>query len=195
MVETGAAAASASASGAAALSSSQQGVAAVAAVASAEDKYNPKASRNFWMEDGFSYSNAPDAEGGKKSPMAIWEETVIPEVRAFMEGEEFGSVIIEDHLQQIRNAVSAGQESQAKQIVQHIFNGAHSIRFPNEAVRSDGAGEMTELTLDDVRIGRPVVLSGVKPEAHEALQALVGHAGIVRAWDPDRKVSELVFEI
>ncbi len=196
---------SASSSGVASLSSSQQGIAAIAAASaaaaaagaasvSAEDKYNPKASRSFWMEDNFSYSNAPDADGGKKSPIAIWEETVLPEVRAFMEGEEFGSVIIEDHLQQIRNAVSTGQEAQAKQIVQHIFNGAHSIRFPNDAPRPDASGgDFAELTLDDVRIGRPVVLSSTRPESVEAQHSLLGHAGIVRAWDADRKSVLLEF--
>jgi hypothetical protein len=166
-------------------------------VTAAEDRYNPKFSRSFWMEDCFAYSGAPDVEGGgKKSVLSVWEETVLPEVRAFMEGEEFGSVIIEDHLQQIRNALGAGQESQAKQIIHHIFNGAGSVRFPGEGSRGggDAAGsDVAEISLDELRIGRAVVMTSVRADCSESLQSLVGHAGIVRAWDADRKAVLLEF--
>lgn len=175
-----------------ALSMSQGSIPGVQVPKAGEDRYNPKISKSFWTEDGYSYSGAPDADSGKKSPMSIWEETVLPEVRAFMEGEEFGPVIIEDHLQQIRNALQTGQEAQAKQIVQHILNGAAHIRFPGEG-KPDASNDVAEVTLDDLRIGRAFLFSKASPDAADEVSDLVGRVGISRAWDADRSSVLLEF--
>ena len=110
--------------------------------------YQPSLSKDHHDSDCYSYTNeASDSKAGVKSVAKIWQELVIPEVRAFMQKERYEKYQIEDHIQQINMALKTNEE-QAKEIVNTIFGGVE-FKFPS----LDNPTSAQPLQIKDIKVG------------------------------------------
>lgn len=129
------------------------------------DTYVPSASSNFILKDNFSYDDVKKPKDTSKTGGA-WEDSVIPAIKGFMEKDGFAPLEVEDYLAQIRNALSSGNDQQAKGIVMQILGDASSlnIQFPSSSSPSSTSKpDKPLLKIEEVKRGMWISVSSNIP--------------------------------
>jgi SPRY domain len=163
-----------------------------------EKNYNVASSSKYYLDDCFTYHDADETIPSKDGPPGAseWDDTVIPEIRTYMENDGFSNFEVEEYLCQIRNQLTQGNESQARSIVQQImgdaavnvrFPGARSSRTSTNATTAAAAANLaapavTPMRMEDVRNHMWVMVSETSQlQWVPPMDKTLGRVGVVKS--------------
>jgi hypothetical protein len=120
-----------------------------------------------------------------------WESRIIPTVQMFMEKDRFDSLSVNDFVQQIRQALAAGNEEKAAEIVRTICRDVSRTILGNVTKQSKTASTPS-LKLDQIKVG--MILEVTRSESSETNQVanklwlkemdhIMGQRGVVKSID------------
>lgn len=132
-----------------------------------EKNYSVANSGKYFLDDCFTYHDMDETIPSKDGPPGAseWEETVIPEIRTYMENDGFSNFEVEEYLCQLRNQLTQGNEAQARSIVQQIMgDAAINVRFPGSRTQRTSTNATTAAAAANPAAAAAPVVSPLRME-------------------------------
>eukprot|EP01125_Pyxidicula_operculata_P017974 TRINITY_DN635_c0_g1_i7.p1 TRINITY_DN635_c0_g1~~TRINITY_DN635_c0_g1_i7.p1 ORF type:complete len:2560 (+),score=862.47 TRINITY_DN635_c0_g1_i7:2323-10002(+) len=164
-----------------------------------ELQYKPNNTSAFILKNSCNFDSSKKEKTSNTQDLANeWEERFVPELKAFMERDGFSRFQIQDHLEQIRQALRQGREDEAANIYYRIVGDQGSqIPLTSMMNESDNVLRIDQIHLGDILTVKEFNINEMPTSVSslwdEKMNSTIGRSGMVKAIDQSQQLVLVCF--